>query len=41
MRQPSDKSETILARLTALSVDHFNLGPDDVTWSDIGPWAVI
>ncbi|MCW5738383.1 MAG: hypothetical protein KIS73_29950 [Enhydrobacter sp.] len=28
--------DTMLARLTALSDDHFNIAPDDVTWADVG-----
>ena len=28
--------DTMLARLTALSDDHFNVAPDDVTWADVG-----
>jgi hypothetical protein len=28
--------DTILARLTALSAEHFNTSPDDVTWADVG-----
>lgn len=28
--------DSILARLTALSAEHFNLAPDDVTWGDAG-----
>jgi hypothetical protein len=28
--------DTILARLAALSTDHFNRAPDDVTWADVG-----
>ena len=31
--------DTMLARLKALSDDHFNLGPDDVTWADVGTLA--
>jgi hypothetical protein len=27
--------DTILTRLTALSGDHFNRAPDDVTWADV------
>jgi hypothetical protein len=28
--------DTLLARLAALSADHFNRAPDDVTWADVG-----
>jgi hypothetical protein len=28
--------DTILARLAALSTDHFNRTPVDVTWADVG-----
>jgi hypothetical protein len=28
--------DTILARLTTLSAEHFNTSPDDVTWADVG-----
>jgi len=28
--------DTMLARLTALSDDHFNVTPDQVTWGDVG-----
>jgi hypothetical protein len=28
--------DTILARLTALSSDHFGPGKDSVTWGDVG-----
>ena len=31
--------DTMLARLTALSDDHFNVAPDEVTWSDVGTLA--
>ena len=31
--------DTMLARLTALSDDHFNIAPDDVTWADVGTLA--
>ena len=31
--------DTMLARLTALSDDHFNVAPDDVTWADVGTLA--
>ncbi len=31
--------DTMLARLTALSEDHFNVAPDDVTWADVGTLA--
>jgi hypothetical protein len=27
---------TILARLSALSVEHFNRAPDDISWADVG-----
>jgi hypothetical protein len=27
---------TILARLTALSEEHFNRVPDDISWADVG-----
>jgi len=27
--------DTMLARLTALSDDHFNVAPDEVTWADV------
>jgi len=28
--------DTMLTRLQALSDDHFNTSPDDVTWADVG-----
>ena len=28
--------DAILARLTALSAEHFNCAPDAVNWSDVG-----
>ena len=28
--------DTILARLVALSADHFNRAPDDISWADVG-----
>ena len=28
--------DTILARLTALSNEHFNRSPDDISWGDVG-----
>jgi hypothetical protein len=28
--------DTILARLTALSAEHFNRAPNDVSWADVG-----
>lgn len=28
--------DTILARLTGLSDEHFNRTPEDVTWADVG-----
>ena len=28
--------DTMLSRLQALSDDHFNTNPDDVTWADVG-----
>jgi hypothetical protein len=28
--------DTMLTRLRALSDDHFNTSPDDVTWADVG-----
>jgi len=31
--------DTMLARLAALSDDHFNVGPDAVTWGDVGTLA--
>ena len=31
--------DTMLARLTALSDDHFGVGPDEVTWGDVGSFA--
>jgi hypothetical protein len=31
-----DEIDTILARLAALSGDHFNRTPDDITWADVG-----
>lgn len=31
--------DTMLARLTALSDDHFNVAPDAVTWGDVGALA--
>jgi hypothetical protein len=31
--------DTILARRTALSSDHFGCEPDAVTWSDVGTLA--
>ena len=31
--------DTLLARLTALSEDHFTVAPDEVTWGDVGTLA--
>jgi hypothetical protein len=31
--------DAMLARLTALSADHFNAAPDRVTWGDVGTLA--
>jgi len=31
--------DTMLARLTALSDDHFNVAPDDVDWGHVGTLA--
>ena len=31
--------DTMLARLTARSDDHFNVGPDEVDWSHVGTLA--
>ena len=31
--------DTMLARLTALSDEHFNVAPDEVTWGDVGTLA--
>ena len=31
--------DTTLARLTALSSDHFSCAPDTVTWGDVGTLA--
>ena len=31
--------DTMLARLTVLSDDHFNVAPDEVTWGDVGTLA--
>ena len=31
--------DTMLARLKALSDDHFNVAPDAVTWGDVGTLA--
>jgi hypothetical protein len=31
--------DTMLARLTALSDDHFCIVPDEVTWGDVGTLA--
>jgi hypothetical protein len=28
--------DTILARLAALSAEHFNRAPEDVSWADVG-----
>jgi hypothetical protein len=28
--------DTILVRIAALSTDHFNRAPDDVSWADVG-----
>ena len=28
--------DTILARLAALSAEHFNCAPDEITWADVG-----
>jgi hypothetical protein len=28
--------DTILAHLAALSAEHFNRAPDDVSWADVG-----
>jgi hypothetical protein len=32
----ADKIDTILASIAALSAEHFNRAPDDVTWADGG-----
>jgi hypothetical protein len=41
MRSPTTETEidTMLARLTALSDDHFNVGPDEVDWGHVGTLA--
>ncbi len=31
--------DTMLARLKALSDDHFNVGPDEINWGHIGTLA--
>lgn len=31
--------DTMLARLTALSADHFNVAPDDIHWGHVGTLA--
>ena len=31
--------DTMLARLAALSDDHFSVAPDEVTWADVGTLA--
>jgi hypothetical protein len=31
--------DTMLARLTALSDDHFNVAPDEITWGHVGTLA--
>ena len=31
--------DTMLARLTALSEDHFNVAPDEVDWGHVGTLA--
>ena len=31
--------DTMLARLKALSDDHFNVGPDDINWGHVGTLA--
>ena len=31
--------DTMIARLTALSDDHFNVAPDDVGWGHVGTLA--
>jgi len=31
--------DTMLARLTALSDEHFNVAPDEATWADVGTLA--
>ncbi len=31
--------DTTLARLAALSDEHFNFAPDEVTWGDVGTLA--
>ena len=31
--------DTMLARLTALSDDHFNVAPDEVNWGHVGTLA--
>ena len=31
--------DTMLARLTALSDDHFNVDPDEINWSHVGTLA--
>jgi len=34
--QKKAEIDTMLARLQALSEDHFGYGPDEVTWSHLG-----
>jgi hypothetical protein len=34
-----DEIDTILARLAALSAQHFNRAPDNVSWADAGTLA--
>ncbi|MFN4014743.1 MAG: hypothetical protein ACK4JB_05385 [Reyranella sp.] len=34
-----NKIDTMLARLSALSDDHFNVAPDEVDWSHVGALA--
>ena len=31
--------DTMLARLTALSDEHFNVGPDEINWGHVGTLA--
>jgi hypothetical protein len=37
--QKKAEIDAMLARLQALSDDHFGLGPDEVTWGDVTPLA--
>jgi hypothetical protein len=39
----SSKAEidTMLTRLRALSDNHFNYSPDEITWGHVAPWSIM